>query len=428
MDQLTFKKKLLYNLSDEWLKLLNNYLLDEVVEQIYDVKNLTPPVDKIFQFARETPFDKIKVVILGQDPYPKAGEACGSAFKSLISRPASLLNVYKCLLKHKLIKVIPEDGDLTYWEKQGVLLLNTALTNLIGNTKIPHKKIWLDYTAKLLGDISHLAEDRPLVFMLWGDKAKVYEEYILNGEIYTYSHPSPLSRVNFSDCTHFSDANIYFKKNDVEPIDWNVKEPKTDAEEKFDYAQDVQVAFTDGSCYPNKLCKEARAGYAVCFAMGTFEDVILYGSIDNKKHFASNQRAEGIAIYKVLSFLQKNLQKWNNLIIVSDSEFWINMVEKYMPSWAKEGKNFTEKKNSDLTLPMWDLYFQLTEVHGKNISFRHIPSHDKNGWSKKPKSSYEYFCHVHNDYVDQLAGYARENCEPGEHFKSTVKDLEEQNE
>jgi hypothetical protein len=87
-----------------------------------------------------------------------------------------------------------------------------------------------------------------------------------------------------------------------------------------------------------------------------------------------------------------------------------------MPSWFRRGglEAFEEKKNPDMTKDLYRLYLQLTDDYGKSISFRHVKSHDKLGWSKFPEESYEYFCYVNNDYVDQMADYARKNLTPGD--------------
>ncbi len=405
---------ILKDISDEWKDILK-LDLDDIVNKISICKELTPCLSKVFQFARETPLKNIKIVILGQDPYPKAGEACGSAFKCFTNIPPSLKNIYKCLLSYKLIRNMPETGDLTLWETQGVLLLNTALTTLIGQSNV-HKNIWKDYMIKLINNISLIGKRKKIIFFLWGNNAKSFKQYIHEScDVLEYSHPSPLSGISFTYCSNFIEANNILIKSGITPINWNIETELTEVEKQFNMSSDVQVVFTDGSCYPNKLCKEAKAGYSVVFALGTMENTILYGSINNTVYYASNQRAEGIAIYKALKYLQNNGNKWNKLIIVTDSEFWINMYSKYMPSWAKETeyKKFKEKANSDITINMWNTYKELVNEHFKEIEFRHIRSHDKDKWSNYSKYSYEYFCYTYNTYADELAGYARENCEVG---------------
>jgi ribonuclease HI len=169
------------------------------------------------------------------------------------------------------------------------------------------------------------------------------------------------------------------------------------------------IIFTDGSCHPNKATKDARAGYAAVFASGPFKDTVLYGSIDVSEHFASNQRAEGMAVYKTLLYLADR-PGWNKAIIVSDSDFWIKMFLVYMPNWSAD--KFGEKKNPDLTRPMYALFRKMTDS-GKIIEFSHVKSHDKNGWSTRPKDSYEYFCYLNNERADKQANIARTTLAPG---------------
>lgn len=402
------------NLSDDWKKIL---ITDDLKNIINSLTRVTPGYDKIFEFARLTKLSNVKVVILGQDPYPKAGDAHGLSFSCLTGIPGSLKNIYKCLYRHKLINVMPDTGNLDYWASQGVLLLNTALTTETG-TSNKHAKIWKDYTTKLIEKIASL---RPLIFMLWGNHAMSYEDLICEKNpqsiIYKWSHPSPLqTKQSFTDFCGFLDTNKVLIKLGHEPIDWNTEPPKTEIEIAFDAGPKTQVAFTDGSCMPNNASAASRGGYASTFVLGTMKDVILYGNIECDKFNASNQRAEGTAILRTLMYLKEHTE-WEEVIIVTDSEFWINMIEKYMPSWSME--KFKEKKNSDLTLELWNLYNELLS-EGKTVQFRHVKSHDKDGWSKSEEGSYQYFCYENNKYIDELASYARKSLNPGEHIISSV--------
>jgi hypothetical protein len=143
------------------------------------------------------------------------------------------------------------------------------------------------------------------------------------------------------------------------------------------------------------------------------KDIIIYGNIPNRPEFATNQRAEGYAILKVMEYLLDHKDEWDKCIIVSDSDFWINMFEKYMPYWALHDK-FDEKKNSDLTKKMWELYSIIKDEYLKTIQFRHMKSHGKDGWQNEKEGTYKYFCFINNKYVDELASYARSELKPGE--------------
>lgn len=421
-----FDKTVLFgSVSDEWLEILDNPMLDDVLKGIEpDYKMLTPPQDKIFEFARYTQFDNIKVVIIGQDPYPLAGHAHGLAFSCLVTVPASLKNIYKCLIRHKLINKMPTSGDLSYWAEQGVLLLNASLTNCV-NEKNAHAAIWENYTDDLIQTISdkYAERDSPLIFMLWGNFAKKKKQFINEKSIVMeWSHPSPMGQISqsFIDCPHFVEADKLLKKN---KIDWHQSPPLSEIETGFNFDTSVRktVVFTDGSAYPNKSVPESVAGYGAVFALGVFKDTILYGNIANRPNYATNQRAEGFAMIHTLKYLNEHAAEWDECIIVSDSDFWIKMLTVYMPGWNRDGTEFGSKKNPDMTVPMWELFQEITNEHSKEIEFRHVKSHNKDGWGSEPENSYKYFCYYNNKYVDELASYARVSLKPGESIVGKVE-------
>ena len=418
------------NISNEWLSIIKTNELDNILDSLKG-EPMTPPAEQIFEFARLTPFDKIKCVIVGQDPYPSPGDAHGLAFSCMSGIPASLRNIYRSLLKQKHIKELPETGNLTSWAKQGVLLLNTALTTTPGQS-MTHKKIWEKYTRDLITRLSQL---RPMVFILWGDKAKALRDSInYIAVVLEWGHPSPLARnANFINCSNFTETNSVLVKLGEKPINWNVVELNDDGKDGKDSCDScssavnaefgnnprTQVLFTDGSCFPNKSCPASVGGYAAVIAYGSFKDVLFYGNIDNKIEYATNQRAEGFAIYHALEYLKSHMPDWDSVIIITDSQFWIDMFIKYMPSWKKHNK-FDEKKNPDLTIKLWDLYSHLLR-NKKSISFRHVRSHNKSGWSDYAPDTYEYFCYLNNDYVDKIAEFAREKLQRGKNVISKAK-------
>jgi uracil-DNA glycosylase len=409
---------MLSNLSNEWLNLLKTDELDNIIAQLSNIETV-PGQEDIFNFARITPFNKLKCVIIGQDPYPTPGDAHGLAFSCLTGTPASLKNIYKCLLKSKLIKEIPDSGNLTQWAEQGVLLLNTALTTIPGKS-LAHMKLWSHYTNEL---IKRISEIKPLVFILWGDRAQKVKSHIDHRSVVlTWAHPSPLAtKSNFINCTNFKEANEILVKLGEKPIDWNIynlDEPDS-LKEVFGNTPKTQVVFTDGSCYPNRSCPEAVGAYAASFAYGSLKDVILYGNIDTNVEYATNQRAEGFAILNVLNYLKYKLDEWDKLYIITDSQFWIDMFEKYMPEWSVNNK-FGIKKNKDLTVKLWAVYKLLLDKK-KEIIFNHVNSHNKSGWKSAPVESYEHFCYINNDFVDNLAEFARTKVEPGKNVISMAR-------
>ncbi len=186
-----------------------------------------PPGQLIFNAFNTTPFDKVKVVILGQDPYHGPGQAMGLSFSvpDGVPPPPSLGNIYKEL--HADIGIpIPKTGNLTKWAKQGVFLLNAILT-VRSNEPASHAKIgWMDFTDAVIRKISD--EKKGVVFLLWGKFAQ--EKQVLIDEtkhtVLKASHPSPFSAdKGFFGCRHFSKTNEVLMKQGIEPIDWDPTTP-----------------------------------------------------------------------------------------------------------------------------------------------------------------------------------------------------------
>lgn len=182
-----------------------------------------PPGPLIFHAFNCTPFNEVKVVILGQDPYHNPGQAHGLSFSvpDGVPAPPSLVNIYKEL--HSDIGMpIPKTGNLTRWTQQGVFLLNAILT-VRANEPASHSKIgWMDFTDAVIRKLS--AEKTGLVFLLWGKFAQ--EKQVLIDEtkhtVLKAAHPSPFSAdKGFFGCRHFSRANEALVKQGLEAIDWN---------------------------------------------------------------------------------------------------------------------------------------------------------------------------------------------------------------
>ena len=181
-----------------------------------------PPGGLIFNAFDKTPFDKVKVVILGQDPYHNPGQAMGLSFSvpDGVPPPPSLVNIYK-ELNTDIGMPIPTSGNLTKWATQGVLLLNAVLT-VRANEPASHAKIgWMDFTNAVIKKISD--EKTGVIFLLWGKFAQ--EKQVLIDEtkhhVLKAAHPSPLSAYNgFFGCKHFSRTNFLLSKQGLEAIDW----------------------------------------------------------------------------------------------------------------------------------------------------------------------------------------------------------------
>ena len=200
---------------------------EQIRKHLITAKNngttIYPPGPLIFNAFNLTPFDKLKVVIIGQDPYHGPGEAMGLSFSvpQGVRIPPSLKNIYKEIATDCGIR-IPEHGDLTSWAEQGVFLLNAMLTVEHKNPGA-HKHIgWQEFTDDVIRKISDKKEG--IIFLLWGKFAQSKKELIDEMKHYVLeaAHPSPLARNAFMGCAHFSRTNEILKKNDQAPIDWQI--------------------------------------------------------------------------------------------------------------------------------------------------------------------------------------------------------------
>ena len=187
-------------------------------------KIIYPAGSLIFNAFNVTPFDKVKVVILGQDPYHGPGQAHGLCFsvQNGVPAPPSLMNIFKELQDDIGIS-IPQNGNLTHWAEQGVFLLNASLTVRAGEP-MSHSKIgWAEFTDTVIKKISELKNN--VVFLLWGKFAQ--EKRVLIDEkkhgILRSVHPSPLSaHAGFFGCKHFSKTNAYLMSKGIDPVDWKL--------------------------------------------------------------------------------------------------------------------------------------------------------------------------------------------------------------
>ena len=187
-------------------------------------KVIFPPGPLIFNAFKQTPFDKVKVVILGQDPYHNKNQAHGLSFSvpDGIPKPPSLLNIFK-ELRNDLGIEMPVNGNLQKWANQGVLLLNASLT-VRENEPGCHSQIgWLQFTDQVIKKISD--EKEGVIFLLWGKFAQLKQSLIDETKHFVLkaAHPSPLSAHNgFFGCKHFSKTNELLMNQHSNPIDWKI--------------------------------------------------------------------------------------------------------------------------------------------------------------------------------------------------------------
>lgn len=198
--------------------------LRQFLEKEYQDKNIFPPKEKIFEAFRLTPFDEVKVVIIGQDPYHGQGQAQGLCFSvnKEVKIPPSLVNIYKELADDMNLPV-PSHGSLVQWARQGVLLLNTVLTVEEGKANSHHKKGWEKFTDKVIEVLNEKKEN--LVFILWGSPAQKKASKVdpKKHKILTSVHPSPLSFYRgFLGSKPFSQTNKYLEEINQKPINWEI--------------------------------------------------------------------------------------------------------------------------------------------------------------------------------------------------------------
>ncbi|MGN0654296.1 MAG: uracil-DNA glycosylase [Oscillospiraceae bacterium] len=219
------------NIGNDWDDILKGefdkeyYLkLREFLKKEYFTRKIYPDMYDIFNALKYTPYNSVKAVILGQDPYHEEGQAHGLCFsvREGVEKPPSLKNIFK-ELHDDLGLDEPQNGTLTKWAKEGVLLLNTVLTVRQGQANSHKDMGWEIFTDTLISKLNE--REKPIVFILWGRNAR-NKKAIITGKqhkILESAHPSPLSAYNgFFGCRHFSKTNEFLRENGIEGIDWNL--------------------------------------------------------------------------------------------------------------------------------------------------------------------------------------------------------------
>lgn len=216
-------------LQKDWKEALENEFQKPYWEELtnfvriqYQKTKVYPPASNIFRAFDLCPFDKVKVVIIGQDPYHGPNQANGLSFavNDGITLPPSLQNIFKEIHNDLGINPIPS-GDLSRWAKQGVLMLNAVLTVNAGSPASHKEKGWETFTTAAIKALNDKRENT--VYLLWGKYAQVKGEIIDRKKnlVLTSGHPSPYSANLFFGHHHFSKANEYLKTHNLDPIDWS---------------------------------------------------------------------------------------------------------------------------------------------------------------------------------------------------------------
>ncbi|EAH6228964.1 uracil-DNA glycosylase [Campylobacter upsaliensis] len=215
----------------DWLEFLEEefkkpYFLDikrQYIETLKAGKNIYPPANLTFNAFNLTPLNSLKIVLLGQDPYHKQNQAMGLSFSvpKGVPIPPSLRNIFKELNADLGVK-IPQNGDLSAWARQGVLLLN-AIFSVEENKPLSHSLWgWQEFSDNIIKKLS--LEKEGLIFILWGKFAQSKKSLIDTRKhfILEAAHPSPLARQGFLGCRHFSKSNALLEKLGKEPIRWDL--------------------------------------------------------------------------------------------------------------------------------------------------------------------------------------------------------------
>ncbi len=221
----------LVNFGNDWDEIMTGEFdkdyyrkLHDFLKKEYFTKQIYPDMNNIFNAMKTTPYNSVKAVIIGQDPYHEPNQAHGLCFSVLKGNPIppSLRNIYT-ELEADLGIPPASHGQLTKWAENGVLLLNAVLTVRRGEADSHKGMGWEIFTDNVIKKLNE--REKPMVFLLWGGKAKNKMPLITNKNhlILTAAHPSPLSAYNgFFGCRHFSKCNAFLEEHGMEPVDWHV--------------------------------------------------------------------------------------------------------------------------------------------------------------------------------------------------------------
>ena len=220
-------------IGNDWDKVLEGEFKKEYYQELrqfliqeYRTQVIYPGMHDIFNALKFTPYEEVKAVIIGQDPYHQPGQAHGLCFsvKQPVPAPPSLVNIYK-ELEDDLGFPVPSHGCLESWAKNGVLLLNTSLTVRQGQPNSHKGKGWEILTDRIIEKLNE--REKPMVFILWGNNAKAKESLITNNHhlILKGAHPSPLGAYKgFWGGKYFSRTNAFLQQFGIEPVDWRIPE------------------------------------------------------------------------------------------------------------------------------------------------------------------------------------------------------------
>jgi uracil-DNA glycosylase len=342
-----------------------------------DVSQATPPVGLILEAFRYVPPSEVAVVILGEDPYVKEGQAQGLCFSvpAGAALPRSLVNVFGCLARGGFRRE-GGSGDLRPWAVDRVLLLNTALTAELDGKSGAHLAAWRPFTDRFIREFCAARAQDPVHFLLWGGPARAHAAAVRKRghHAHEWTHPSPCADNmlspdrKFRACPHFEDVNAALAAAGKQKIAWDTHAPV--------------FAFSDGGCSDNGGPK-ARASFAAVLVGGPFAGCVVRGEVcareysfvdssvpvagiraTDKTASPSNNRGELLGlIYAFLALLRG--KALGRIEVVSDSEICLKTLKEWLPSRILKG-TANQLKNYDLVAIAWrllgELRAQATEV------------------------------------------------------------------
>ncbi len=382
--------------------------------------NITPAPANILAAMRDCPLETTVVCIIGQDPYPADGVACGHAFGTVPGEPvpASLRMINKCLIKCGLLESEPDSGDLSAWARQGVLLLNASLTTVVGKSNA-HIEYWEPFTDALIAVIA--SRFKP-IFILLGEFAKKKRRFAPDCTVFEFGHPSPINTANkqkdnpknFINCKAFLECNKELVVQKKPAINWGIigipLKPYlietlraktlpicaqlTDAKALYDTSS--MFVFTDGGARANgKPSCVASWAYHITDGVKCAESYGIVPPIDIKEKLykSSNNRGELMAILEAVKFIAANGGgfKHDSIEIVTDSNYAIIRCDRCADNWAGDDSIL----NYDLIKPIFDALTELRKC--VQVKFRHIRSH-----KVKPAAKFAAFLWQGNDFADKL--------------------------
>lgn len=407
-------KEMFDGVEDAWQEIIRRKLKLELIEAIEGVNKalagsgkgvyaLCPQPQFILNAFRQCPFNKLKVVIVGQDPYTSPQTAQGMAFSTFYDRaiPESLVTIYNSMINCGAIHEMPKCPDLTSWAAQGVLLINAALTTeeRVSNK---HAKVWKKYTDGILATLGGFA--RPLIFILLGEFAQKKASLIKGTQhkILRWGHPSDLNANNRTDNPKaFKYCNIW---NECKDIDWStVCAPRAPVAELHNPTSEsifprrdndanmsvklrpvdfgdplpvdsdpyLYIAVDGGAIKNGKPNCCASYAYYVTDGISVAE---CAGLVPADKCVPSNNRGELMAVAGGLHAAQSFKSDYARKIrIIIDSEYSKNAIETWYAKWVAEGK-LADKKNLDLIEPIYK-EIAAAKLRGVSIEFIHVNSH-----------------------------------------------------